>query len=285
MSDQTSLEKIPALLQQKEDAILADWKQTLSKLAGRQIAMVDPNRLAEHCRRFLQLLRESIAESGSEIRDDSEAGENLKRFLAEMSHQWTLQGFTPSETAGFIFSIKQALFTHLQGGESASMAGDVWRVNLLIDQLGLYTMEVHMQTREEVIQRQQDDLLEISTPVVSLWQGILALPIIGTLDSERTQVMMESLLKRIVETESDVAIIDITGVSAVDTLVAQHLIKTVTAARLMGAECIISGIRPQIAQTIVHLGVDLGDSIVTKSSLSSAFAHALRQRQLKVISA
>jgi len=271
------------LLNQHEDAILEDWKVALRARGGRQASLLTAEKLSDECRRFLRLLGAAVADSIEE--DDSESWESLKRFLAETSREWTAQGFTPSETAGFIFSVKDALFKYLRtvAEEGDESLDDVWRVNLLIDQLGLYTIEIHIQAREEVIERQQDDLLEISTPVVSLWDGILALPIIGTLDSERTQVMMESLLRRIVETESEIAIIDITGVAAVDTLVAQHLIKTVTAARLMGAECIISGIRPQIAQTIVHLGVDLGDSIVTKSTLASAFGHALRRRQLKVV--
>jgi rsbT co-antagonist protein RsbR len=154
----------------------------------------------------------------------------------------------------------------------------------VLDQLGLHTMTAFMKSREEVILRQQEEMLELSTPVVKLWDGILALPMIGTLDSARTQVVMESLLQRIVETGADVAIIDITGVPTVDTLVAQHLLKTVTAARLMGAECIISGIRPQIAQTIVHLGVELGD-VVTKATLADAFAVALQRRGLTMVRA
>lgn len=271
------------LLNEHAAAILEDWKAVLFKRGGRQASLLTSDKLAEECRRFLRFLAAAVAENLEE--DDSESWENLKRFLAETSREWTAQGFTPSDTAGFVFSIKEVLFKYLRGDleNNRESFEDVWRVNLLIDRLGLYTIEVHIQAREEVIERQQEDLLEISTPVVSLWDGILALPIIGTLDSERTQVMMESLLRRIVETESEIAIIDITGVAAVDTLVAQHLIKTVTAARLMGAECIISGIRPQIAQTIVHLGVDLGDSIVTKSTLASAFGHALRRRRLKVV--
>lgn len=138
-------------------------------------------------------------------------------------------------------------------------------------------MEVFQKSREETIQRQQQEMLELSTPVVKLWDGILALPLIGTLDSARTQIVMESLLAKIVETGCEVAILDITGVLTVDTLVAQHLLKTVAAARLMGADCIISGIRPQIAQTIVHLGVDLS-TVVTKATMAEAFQVALRRQ-------
>ena len=172
------------------------------------------------------------------------------------------RGFSPSETATFVFSLKQPLFDVLRqeyDGQAAALTDELWTASSALDRLGLYTTEVYQKGREEVILRQQQEMLELSTPVVKLWDGVLALPMIGTLDSARTQVVMESLLQRIVETGAEVAIIDITGVPTVDTLVAQHLLKTITAARLMGAECIISGIRPQIAATIVHLGVDLSD--------------------------
>jgi rsbT co-antagonist protein RsbR len=156
------------------------------------------------------------------------------------------------------------------------MAEQMWSMTELLDSLGLYTTEAYLKSREEVIRRQQEDMLELSTPVVKLWEGILALPLIGTLDSARTQVVMESLLEAIVQTNSRVAIIDITGVPTVDTVVAQHLLKTVTAARLMGADCIISGVRPQIAQTIVHLGINLLD-VTTKATLSDAFGLAMQR--------
>ena len=177
----------------------------------------------------------------------------------------------------FVFSIKRPFFARIQkelGNDAAALASVTWAATELIDRLGLFTTEVYQKAREEVIARQQEELLELSTPVVKLWDGILALPMIGTLDSARTQVVMESLLQRIVETGAEVAIIDITGVPTVDTLTAQHLLKTVTAARLMGADCIISGIRPQIAQTIVHLGVDLA-TVTTKATLADAFRRAL----------
>ncbi|HEY9658827.1 MAG TPA: STAS domain-containing protein, partial [Allocoleopsis sp.] len=188
------------------------------------------------------------------------------------------KGFTPSETASFVFSFKQPLFKHLrqQLHNSAELGEEIWQATTLFDRLGLLTVEAYQKAREEVILRQQEELMELSTPVVKLWEGILALPIIGTLDSARTQTVMESLLQKIVDTGSEVAIIDITGVPTVDTLTAQHLLKTVTAARLMGAECIISGIRPQIAQTIVYLGIDLTD-VTTKATLADAFLMALKQ--------
>jgi rsbT co-antagonist protein RsbR len=205
-------------------------------------------------------------------------------MLEELSVSRAQQGFSPSETATFVFSLKETLFEGLQDQlpkdpKAASVL--IFATNQLLDKLGLFTTEVYQRSREQVIIRQQQELMELSTPVVTLWEGVLALPVIGTLDSSRTQVVMENLLQRIVETGAAIAIIDITGVPTVDTLTAQHLLKTVAAARLMGADCIISGIRPQIAQTIVHLGVDLG-SVVTKATLADAFTIALRRLGLGV---
>ncbi len=187
-----------------------------------------------------------------------------------------LQGFSPSETATFVFSLKQPLFNTLTRNNAlspAQVADLTWSITMLLDELGLFTLEVFQKSREEVIVRQQREIAELSTPVVKLWDGILALPMIGTLDSQRTQVVMETLLQTIVDTEASIAIIDITGVPTVDTLTAQHLLKTVAAARLMGADCIISGIRPQIAQTMVHLGVEL--NVISKATLADALAIAL----------
>ena len=198
-------------------------------------------------------------------------------MVDEISSSRARRGFSPSETATFVLSLKQPLFRALQkatGNEASGM--ELWKITVLLDRLGLLSTEMYHKSREEVIGRQQRELLELSTPVVKLWDGILALPLIGTLDSERTQIVMESLLQSIVDTGAAIAIIDITGVPTVDTLVAQHLLKTVAAARLMGAECIISGIQPQIAATIVHLGVDL-NTVATKATLADAFALALRR--------
>jgi rsbT co-antagonist protein RsbR len=200
-------------------------------------------------------------------------------FLEEISRSRATQGFTSDQTAMFIFSFKRPLFASLRkeyAGDAEALAAETWTATQLLDKLGMLTVKAFQQTREDVIRRQQEDLLELSTPVVKLWEGVLALPMIGTLDSARTQVVMESLLQRIVETGSEIAIIDITGVPTVDTLVAQHLLKTVTAIRLMGADCIISGVRPQIAQTIVHLGVDL-QGVVTKASLADALLLAMKR--------
>ena len=202
----------------------------------------------------------------------------VEDLLTAIAKSRALQGFTPSETATFVFSLKQPLFDLLQAKltDAKELVQEIWNLTVLLDKLGLYITEAHQQVREEIISRQQQELLELSTPVVQLFDNILALPLIGTLDSQRTQIVMENLLQRIVETGALIAIIDITGVPTVDTLVAQHLLKTVAAARLMGADCIISGIRPQIAQTIVHLGVNLND-VITKATLADAFMIALQR--------
>jgi rsbT co-antagonist protein RsbR len=198
--------------------------------------------------------------------------------IEEVSRSRAARGLTPWETATFVFSLKEPLFDLMRqkvGKDADRLAEEIWTATMLLDKLGLFTAEVFQKSREEIIARQQRELLELSTPVVRLWEGVLALPLIGTLDSERTQTVMESLLEEIVNSGAEIAIIDITGVPTVDTLVAQHLIKTVAAARLMGADCIINGIRPQIAQTIVHLGLELG--VVSKGTMADAFALALRR--------
>ncbi|UOA07888.1 STAS domain-containing protein [Methylobacter sp. S3L5C] len=200
-------------------------------------------------------------------------------FLVSVSRSRAIQGFSPSETATFVFSLKQPLFARLRqevGADAELLANELWNTTVLIDKLGLYTTEVYQKSREEIIRHQQAEMLELSTPVVKLWEGILAVPLIGTLDSVRTQVVMENLLQSIVDTGSSFAIVDITGVPTVDTMVAQHLLKTVSAAKLMGANCVISGIRPQIAQSMVHLGLEFSD-VVTKATLADALAYALRQ--------
>jgi rsbT co-antagonist protein RsbR len=234
--------------------------------------------MRQQSKEFLNLLRRA-AQNGNLADISTPEWSELCDLLADISRTRALQGFSPVEMATFVFSFKQVLFEHLRqelGGDVEALASEIWSASVLLDSLGLYTTEIYQKSREATIQRQQQELLELSTPVVRLWDSIVAVPLIGTLDSARTQIVMESLLQRIVDTGSSVAIIDITGVPVVDTLVAQHLLKTVAAARLMGAECIISGIRPQIAQTIVHLGVNLTD-VVTKADLSSAFALALQR--------
>lgn len=267
---------IPALIEKHRDVLLNEWVTEQRAVISRAGKMDDAE-LRRQSREFLDLLRSALA--GAAHARDGEAWGALKEMLASVSHSRGSQGFSPTETATFIFSLKRPLFSHLRrelGGDAAAIADETWRATEILDELGLYTTEVNQQAREGIIARQQEEMLELSTPVVKLWDGILALPLIGTLDSSRTQVVMETLLQNIVQTGSQIAIIDITGVPTVDTLVAQHLLKTVAAAKLMGADCMISGIRPQIAQTIVHLGIALGD-VVTKASLADAFREALRR--------
>lgn len=277
-------DRLSEILRKYEADILADWmQQQLADGASRR-GLINESEAREHSRAFLSALRDT-ARQGATHDVSSPDWTKVREILSEVSRSRASMGFTPAETATFVFSLKQPLFTRLRQeyGESAEeLADEIWAITLLLDRLGLFTTEVHQSTREQVIARQQQELLELSTPVVKLWEGILALPLIGTLDSARTQVVMEGLLQQIVTTGAEIAIIDITGVATVDTLVAQHLLKTVAAARLMGADCIISGIRPQIAQTIVHLGVALGD-VTTKATLADALALALRRSRLRVV--
>jgi rsbT co-antagonist protein RsbR len=267
--------RIVATLEKNEQQLLEDWIDGFKNSAVRYDSTIEFS-MRQHCSQFLSLLKSAL-QGGSPDDIESRNWEEIRALLADVSTMRARQGSTPSETALFIFSLKQPMFMHLrQGSEGDALAQDTWTVNLLLDKLGLYTVEVFQRSREQIIARQQQELMELSTPVVKLWKDILALPLIGTLDSARTQIVMESLLQKIVETGASIAIIDITGVPTVDTLVAQHLLKTVAAARLMGADCIISGIRPQIAQTIVHLGVNL-EEVTTKATLADAFLVALRR--------
>jgi rsbT co-antagonist protein RsbR len=238
--------------------------------------MGSTSELTVQCRDFLGLLSDAASKGGVDVAHPAYAP--VREFLGQVSRSRALQGFSPRETAIFVFSLKQPLFNTMNRDKSLSptvLTQTTWAITLLLDELGLYTAEVYQKSRDDIILRQQREIAELSTPVVKLWEGVLALPVIGTLDSERTQVVMENLLQHIVDEGATIAIIDITGVPTVDTLTAQHLLKTVAAARLMGADCIISGIRPQIAQTIVHLGVEL--DVVTKASLADAFAIALQR--------
>ncbi len=265
------------VLSRHRDTLLTDWLNQHLSIALRRGLTTDAE-MTEQFRSFLNIFIDTLgrAETFDASRPEWEP---VRAFLADVSTHRARQGYTPVETATFVFSLKQPLYTRLReefGRQPAELVEMSWSINLLLDAFGLYTTEVFQRSREAIILRQQEELLELSTPVVQLWEGILAVPLIGTLDSARTQVVMESLLQKIVETGAAIAIIDITGVPTVDTLVAQHLLKTVAAARLMGADCIISGIRPQIAQTIVHLGVDL-TNVITKSTLADAFIVALQR--------
>jgi rsbT co-antagonist protein RsbR len=263
------------ILKAHESAILDEW--TREQLTGlRPGSKIKESDLRGQSAELLNLLQ-AATQSGGGTDIQGPAFARVRDILGDVSRSRGFQGFSPTETAMFVFSLKRPLFARIRqelSSDSEALARATWSATELLDKLGLLTMEIYQKSREDIIARQQEEMLELSTPVVKLWDGILALPMIGTLDSARTQVVMESLLTRIVETGASVAIIDITGVPTVDTLTAQHLLKTVTAARLMGAECIISGIRPQIAQTIVHLGVDLG-TVTTKATLADAFRRAL----------
>jgi rsbT co-antagonist protein RsbR len=282
MTDSSSI--LCDLLAKYESELLSKWMDAqLSATTLRRDLMREED-LREQSRRFLQLFSQALRRSDGTLDPNAAAWDSVRGMLEEVSRSRATAGFSPSETATFVFSLKQPLFEKLRAElarDGNALADEIWRATSLIDQLGLYTTEMHQRSREELIARQQEDMLELSTPVVQLWDGVVALPLIGTLDSSRTQVVMESLLQTIVDTGAGIAIIDITGVPTVDTLVAQHLLKTVAAARLMGAECLISGIRPQIAQTIVHLGVDLND-VVTKASLADALGVALARLGLAI---
>ena len=265
-------------LQTHRQQILSNWQQQLGASSSSAKGRISAKDLAKQAADFLDVLLKATA--SQQIGDITSSGwEEVRAFLDNLSRSRVLAGFSSDETATFIFSMKRPVFESLRAefsGDADKFAAESWAATELLDKLGLHTVKAFQTSREEVINRQQTELLELSTPVVKLWDGILALPMIGTLDSARTQIVMESLLQKIVETESQIAIIDITGVPTVDTLVAQHLLKTVTALRLMGADCIISGVRPQIAQTIVHLGVDL-QGVTTKANLADALALALKR--------
>ena len=270
--------RVAEMIARHEQPILEDWlREQLAALSARQ-DLISELDLRRQSTEFLAIFG-LACRAGSLTDITTPEWKPVLDFLGNISRSRAIQGFSPSETATFVFSLKQPFFTRLRqelGADAGALADELWTSTVLLDKLGLYTTEVFLKSREDVIRRQQAEMLELSTPVVKLWDGVLAVPLIGTLDSVRTQVVMENLLQSIVDTGSSIAIVDITGVPTVDTQVAQHLFKTVSAARLMGAQCIISGIRPQIAQAMVHLGVEFGD-VVTKATLADALAHAFRQ--------
>jgi len=272
---------LSSLITRNEKEILDEWVKLQLGSDTHRADLVTERDVKSESQRFLEATRKAMA-TGTDVR--TAEWEDVRNLITELSQSRARQGFSPTETATFVLSLKQPLFTRLRtelAKDPAALAEATWAATTVLDKLGLLTMEVYQKGREGVIQRQQEELLELSTPVVRLWDNVVAVPLIGTLDSARTQVVMENLLQEIVNLGAAIAIIDITGVPTVDTLVAQHLLKAVAAARLMGADCIISGIRPQIAQTIVHLGVDLGD-VVTKATLADAFALALKRNGLTV---
>ena len=272
------------ILDKQESELLKNWvNEQLASTTLRKDLMKETE-LREQSRQFLALLRRAL-QTGNFIDPSRPEWSDVRDFLSDISKSRASLGFSPTETSTFIFSLRTPLADLLQreGGLAASdeTAANLRNATVLLDKLGLFTFEEFQKTRESIINRQQQEMLELSTPVVRLFEGIVAVPLIGTLDSARTQVVMENLLQRIVETSAELAIIDITGVPTVDTLAVQHLLKAVAAARLMGADCIISGIRPQIAQTIVHLGVDL-QNVTTKATMADAFMFALQKLGMSV---
>ena len=284
MSRGAGATRIPEIVLEHEKDLLSQWVTHQLASGTLRPGVMSEDELRAQSQKFLALFRAGLQGQNGSFEIDSAEWSDARELLTEISKTRARQGFTPSETATFVFSLKQPLFERIRAvyaKDPDGLARELWTATMLLDKLGLFTTEVFQKGREEVIALQQQEMLELSTPVVQLWDGILALPLIGTLDSARTQVVMESLLQKIVDTGAQIAIIDITGVPTVDTLVAQHLLKTVAAARLMGAECYISGIRPQIAQTIVHLGVELND-VVTKATLADAFRIAVARGGFKI---
>ena len=274
--------QLAGILKAHRQDILTEWMQNQIKASTRRRDLISESDLSEQSQQFLEVFCEAVQHDNLSDMTTSE-WRPVHRVLDQLSQTRAEQGFSPSETATFIFSLKESVFAILRLELQQApqlLISLIAIISNLLDQLGLYVTEIHQRNREAVIARQQQELLELSTPVVKLWDGILAVPLIGTLDRARTQIVMEGLLEAIVKESAPIAIIDITGVPTVDTLVAQHLLQTVAAARLMGADCFISGVRPQIAQTIVHLGLDLS-GITTKANLADAFRLALqRQRWL-----
>lgn len=270
-------QRLADLLRNEQDNVLRGWAAEYQNAAdGRGLTQNLAGDQQAILRGFEHGLQADGAAAGFST---SPAWSALRDTLAQLSSARAAQGETADVTSAFVLSLKRPIFDALQRQAAAggldSQIHAIWATSALVDRMAQWTVSTYTRTREDIITRQQHELLELSTPVIKLWEGVLAVPVIGTLDSSRAQMVLETLLDRLVETSSELAIIDITGVPTVDTLVAQHLMKTVTAIRLMGAECIISGIRPQIAQTIVHLGIDL-QGIITKASLADALGAAMR---------
>jgi rsbT co-antagonist protein RsbR len=257
------------MLQEHEETVVSSWTDGITASLRGRLSHAELHRQTLELQKAFQT---ALSGGAQEISDDAAA--ELRALLSELSTTRARQGFTATETAVSVFALKEAVLKVLGDDEQALRAYVAF--SAFVDRAGLFTFDSYTRAREELIADQAEQLLELSTPVVKLWEGVVAVPLVGTLDSARAQVVMERLLQTLVDTGSPYAIIDITGVPAVDTQVAQHILKTVVAARLMGADCIISGIRPQIAQTIVALGIEFGD-IATKSSLADALRHVLRK--------
>ncbi|WP_329353073.1 STAS domain-containing protein [Streptomyces sp. NBC_01261] len=269
MADKDVSERLIGLLSVRGEDLGAEWAERVTGSLGGRVSR------SEVVGELQEIYTALVAALGAGSVDGHDgAFSEVRALLSELSRNRAMQGFSPTETAVSVFALKKVLEPELAGKDTDVQA--YVQFATLLDTLGLFTIEAYTRTREELIAAQAEQLLELSTPVVKLWDGVIGVPLVGTLDSARTMVVMEKMLQALIDTGSEQAIIDITGVPAVDTEVAQHLLKTVVAARLMGAECTISGIRPQIAQTIVALGIDFGD-IVTKATLADALRHALRR--------
>jgi rsbT co-antagonist protein RsbR len=264
--------RFAALLEEHQDALVTAWTEQVATTLRGRLSQAELQRQTGELRRGFQ---QALAGAARDLSGENAA--ELRAQLAELSAIRARQGFSATETAVSVFALKDAVLGVLGDyGSDAATLKDYVAFSSFVDQAALFTFDSYVRVREELIADQTEQLLELSTPVVKLWEGVVAVPLVGTLDSARAQVVMERLLQTLVDTGSPYAIIDITGVPAVDTQVAQHVLKTVVAARLMGADCIISGIRPQIAQTIVALGIEFGD-IATKSSLADALRYVLAQ--------
>ncbi|RIV38838.1 STAS domain-containing protein [Micromonospora radicis] len=262
--------RLADLLTSRVERVTQRWTEVV---AGQLRGRLSQAELLRQVQELHRVLVDTLSKGAVDL--TAEEATELRAVLVELSRGQARQGFSATETATGVFALKDALLSVMEDDQSAGTLRDYVVFSALVDQMGLFTFESYVRTRESLIADQAEQLLELSTPVVKLWEGVVAVPLVGTLDSARAQVVMERLLQTLVDTGSPYAIIDITGVPAVDTQVAQHILKTVVAARLMGADCIISGIRPQIAQTIVALGIEFGD-IATKASLADALRHVLR---------
>lgn len=283
MSDRKGLVR---LLKDGREQMHRQWIESLQRSAVYRQELVGDEELREQCGNLLDLIINAV-EAGGVDESDGPMWDPVREELASIARDRAEDGLQPSEVAAFVLLLKQPVFHQLssqQGVDASDIVPELLAIDRVLDNCVLWMTETFQDRLREVIKRQQSDLLELSTPVIELWEKVLALPLIGTLDSVRTQVVMESLLEKIVETRAEVAILDITGVPTVDTMVAQHLLKAVTAGRLMGATCIISGVRPTIAQTMVQLGVDLQD-VTTKATLADAFEWALARQRLAVTAA
>ncbi len=274
-------EEVAERVRQHEERILKGWLDALRDSASFRQELTGEEELRESCEAILAQLVDALHAMEANATME-EAWRPLREQLVVLTQAWVELGFSPAELAGFITLLRQPLVEALDGGTTEHLLDMISLINRLLDRLSLWAAEIFQRSQSDIIRRQQEELMELSTPVIKVWNGIVALPLIGTLDSSRTQVVMESLLTRIVAEQARVAILDITGVPTVDTLVAQHLLKAVTAARLMGAECIICGIRPNIAQTMVHLGIGL-DEVTTRATLADAIAVALDSMGLRMV--